>query len=144
MATSNRDAWVVMQSKLQAMGYVVNSIVGEPRSGLQSGLVAVIPGPGDIPEVTLTGPRETHSVILRMYQRVEEEPQEEVEFELDQFRANILSDIFGDFELGGNVAYALPTEFAWDYDTIGAQNAKWRVIDLTVAYRIDDRATFAA
>lgn len=141
MATSNAAAWAAMQDKLQAMGYVVNSTVGAPRSGLQSGMVAVIPAAGEIDETTLSGPREIHRVILRMYQAIEKEPQEDIEGLLDQFRANIMADVFGEFDLGGTIAYPLPTEFEWEYDEIDAQ---WRVINITVAYRIDDRATFAA
>jgi hypothetical protein len=106
-------------------------------------MVAIIPQGGDIDETSLAAPREIHRCVLRYYRNWLEEEQEETEFVLDQFRADILEDIFGDFELGGNVAYALPVEFSWEYDTITVQGILYRVVDVMIAYRIDDSATFA-
>jgi len=92
--------------------------------------------------VTLTGPREIHSVQLRMYRNWLEEAQDETEFELDEFRATIQSDILGDFDLGGNVAYALPAEFVWTYEQSTVEATLYRVINLHIAYRVDDNANF--
>lgn len=143
MATSNRATWQNMQSKLMATGYVANAVIGEPRSKMQSGTVALIPADGHIDETTLPAPREIHRVTLRMYQNWLEEPQEQAEFTLDAFRADIVEDVFGDFDLGGNVAYALPVETTWNWDETEVQNTVYRIVDVQFAYRIDDRATFA-
>lgn len=142
MAGNNKAAWQVMISQLQAMGGVSAAHLGEPRSGAQTGMVALIPQSGEVDETTLTSPREVHNVLLRRYEDVEQQPQAEIEYRLDDWRAQLLADIFGDFDLGGNVAYALPAETAWEYgeDTLGNRN--YRVLDLLISYRVDDNATF--
>jgi hypothetical protein len=142
MAVSDKAAWQTMQSKLMATGYTPNAIIGEPRSKMQSGTVAIIPNDGNIDETTLVGPREIHRVNLRMYRTWLEESQEEIEFLLDQFRADIAEDFFGDFNLGGNVAYALPVELAWHFDEATIENTVYRFLNIEVGYRIDDNATF--
>lgn len=142
MATGNKATLENMASKVATMGYGTNVVIGEPRSKMQSGTVAIIPVEGNVDEVTLSGPREIHRVWLRMYQNWLEEKQEDTEFLLDQFRADIAEDVFGDFDLGGTVAYALPAEFSWTYEENTVQDTLYRIVNVVVAYRIDDRATF--
>lgn len=144
MATSNRAALIAMQSKLMAMGGVVQAVIGEPKSAMQSGLVAIIPTSGRIDETTLRHPREIHIVTLRRYVDALEEPQEQIEFDMDDWRANVLEDINGDFDLGGTIAYPLPTLFEWRYGYQTVENTMYRMLDLIIAYRIDDRALYAA
>lgn len=144
MATANRALLLDMKSKLSGMGGVVQSLIGEPKMGIQDGIVAIIPQGGRIDETTLTAPREIHTVIFRRYADMLREPTENIEFELDQWRAEIMSDVFGDFDLGGNAAYCLPDEFQWTYGYQTIEQRVFRLLDITVAYRIDDNATFAA
>lgn len=144
MATSNRAALIAMQTKLMAMGGVVEAIIGEPKSKMQTGLVAIIPTSGRIDETTLKHPREIHMVTLRRYANALEEPQAQIEFDMDDWRANVLEDINGDFDLGGTVAYPLPTQFTWTYGYQTVENTMYRLLDLVIAYRIDDRALYAA
>ena len=141
MTTPNQTAWQNMKTMLVADGHAP-VVIGEPRKGMVSGTVAIIPMEGDIDAVTLESPREIHRVALRMYVAWLDDS-ETTENTLDQFRADIAADIFGDFNLGGAIAYALPTEFVWTYDEHLIQNGSaYRVINLLVAYRIDDTATF--
>lgn len=142
--TSNETTWRNMQSKLQAMGGVASVVIGEPRSKMQSGTVAIIPEAMRIDEVTLANPREIHTVTIRRYENALSERTENIEFRLDQWRANIERDVFGDFDLGGTIAYALPTEFKAEYGYQTVENTQYRLLDLTVAYRVDDRAPFVA
>lgn len=144
MATSNKATWENVQSKLMAMGYGTNVVIGEPRHEMQSGTIALLPVDGDYDETVLSAPREIHRIALRMYQNWLEQPQEETEFVLDQFRADILEDVCGEFELGGTIAYILPSEFSWSYDELEVENTLYRVINLVIAYRVDARATFVA
>ena len=144
MATANRATLINMQGKLAAMGGVSKAVIGEPKSAVQDGLVAIIPQSGRIDETTLNSPREVHLVTLRRYVSAMREPGEQTEFEMDAWRAEIVEDIFGDFDLGGTVAYALPTQFEWRYGFQTIENTIYRLLDLTVAYRIDDNATFVA
>lgn len=143
MTTPNQTAWQTMKAAIIALGHPI-VVIGEPRTGMQSGTVAIIPVQGEIDEVTLTSPREIHRVVLRLYVQWLDNS-ETTEATLDQFRADMEADIVTDFTLGGAVAYALPAEFTWTYDEHQIQNGSaYRVINLLVAYRIDDQSTFAA
>ena len=144
MATSNKATWQNMQSKLMKMGGIPSVVIGEPRSKMQSGTVALIPLEGNYDETVLNAPREIHRINIRMYQNWLEEPQEEVEFLLDQFRADVMEDIARDFDLGGTIAYIVPDEFVWSYDEAEVENILYRVVNLVIAYRVDERATFVA
>ena len=144
MATGNQLAWQNMQSKIMAMGGVPAVVIGEPRREAQSGLVALIPLQGEVDETVLNAPREIHRISITMYRKWLEDPEEETEFELDKFRAEILEDIFGNFTLGGKVSHVLPAETDWNYDEVEVGSTLYRVINIIVSYRIDENATFAA
>lgn len=140
--TANKAALQNMLSKLKAMGGVTQAVIGEPMAA-QTGTVAIIPTGGRVDETTLTSPREIHAVTLRRYHSALEEPKENIEFAHDQWRANILDDIFGEFDLGGSIAYPLPILTTWDYGYQEVGRVMYRLLDLSISYRIDDRATFA-
>ena len=141
MTTANQDVWTNIKSKLTTLGYQ-NAVIGEPRAGMDSGLIAIIPMEGEIDELTLNSPREIHRLMLRMYVAWLDAA-ETTEGTLDAFRASIESDICGDFDLGGKAAYALPAEFRWSYDERFVQNgSEYRTVSLTIAYRLDDKAAF--
>ena len=144
MAAGNQLAWQNMQSKIMAMGGVPAVVIGEPRREAQSGLVALIPLQGEVDETVLNAPREIHRISITMYRKWLEDPEEETEFELDKFRAEILEDIFGNFTLGGKVSHVLPAETDWNYDEAEVGSTLYRVINIIVSYRIDENATFAA
>ena len=144
MAIGNQLAWENMQSKIMAMGGVPAVVIGEPRKDVQSGMVALIPLEGEVDVVVLSQPREVHRINIRMYRNWLEDSQEETEFELDKFRADILEDIFGEFDLGGNVAYIMPAETVWNADETEVGNTVYRIVNIAVSYRIDANATFAA
>lgn len=141
-ATSDKTTWELLKTNLQKMGGVANVMIGRPKSGIQSGLVAVIPDSGEVGEATLSSPREIHFALLRRYESIAREPQENVEFTLDGWRSQVWSDIWGDFDLGGNIAYAQPTLCSWKYDEEDVGNQTFRTCEIRVAYRVDDRATF--
>ena len=143
IATANIDTLQNMQSKLLAMGGTT-VVIGEPKSAVESGLVAILPQSGRIDETVLNQPREIHVVMFRRYDNMLREPAELIEFEMDAWRAQIMSDIFGNFTLGGSVAYALPTEFQWQYGYGTLEQTMYRLLDIQLAYRIDANATFAA
>lgn len=143
MPTNNKETLLNMKSKLQAMGNAT-VVIGEPKSGVQNGLVAVIPQSGRVDETVLSQPREIHIVMLRRYDNFLGDPQEDVEFRMDFWRAQIMADVFGEFDLGGTVAYALPTEFQWQYGYVTVEQTMYRLLDLQIGYRLDENATFAA
>ena len=142
MATGNKLAWENMQSKIMAMGGVLVVVIGEPRKDVQSGMVALIPLEGEVDSTVMSKPREVNRVNIRMYRNWLEDPQEETEFELDKFRVDILEDIFGDFDLGGKVAYILPLDTQWTFDETEISGTVYRIVNIAISYRIDDNATF--
>ena len=144
MATGNKLVWQNMQSKIMAMGGIPVVVIGEPRKEAQNGMVALFSLDGEVDATVLSQPREVHRTAIRMYRDWLGEPQEETEFVLDQFRADILEDIFGEFDLGGNVAYIMPAETVWNADETEVGSKVYRIVNIAVSYRIDANATFAA
>jgi hypothetical protein len=142
-ATTNKATWTAMKSQLANMGGVSVAVIGEPKSGMQSGTVAIIPSDGSVDETVLNAPREVHSVTLRRYENAMQGPFDEIEFRLDAWRANVAEDFFGDFTLGGTMAYALPTQFSWQYGYGTYESTVYRFLDINIGYRVDDRSTFA-
>lgn len=140
MVTSNEKAWLAMKTKLEAMRYEPVTI-GEPRDTIAAGTVSIIPLEGEVDEATLSHARELHRVGLRMYQNWLDQPQEEIEFKLDQFRADVLADVFGDFTLGGEIAYVEldKAKAEWEWDNLEVASVRFRVIEVVFGYRIDDR-----
>lgn len=143
-ATAQKAVWEDMRDKLAKMGGVPTVSIGEPKSGVQSGMVAIIPEGGSIPETVLNAPREKHTVTLRRYENAMQGPWEAIEFRLDAWRAEILEDIWGDFDLGGTIAYPEPTECPWQYGYATIENTSFRFLDITITYRVDPAAVFAA
>ena len=144
MATMQQTVWENMASKLQTMGGVSVVTIGEPMKAVQSGMVMLIPMTGRIPETVLNAPREVHVVSLVRLENEMREPGEKVEFDLDEWRAEILEDIWGDFDLGGTIAYPLPVETTWEFGTVQYEKTRYRYLDISLSYYVDPTATFVA
>lgn len=142
--TGNRATWTNIRSKIAAMGGVSSAVIGEPIKAMQSGVVAIIADNGRIDETTLGHAREIHVVTLRRYENAFQESRDAIDTRLDEWRAQIMSDIFGDFDLGGNIAYPLPTQCSWQYGWQTVENTMYRLLDFTLAYRVDERTAFVA
>ena len=143
-ATNQAATWQDMASKLKTMGGVTSADIGEPMKGVQPGMVAIIAESGSIDETVLNAPRELHTVTLRRYEDAVAKTPRERDLALDRWRAEILEDVFGDFELGGTIAYPLPLQCRWDYGYQTVENHIFRLLDVTVVYRVDPTATFVA
>ena len=141
-ATNTRAALENIQSKLLAMGGGTKAVIGEPKTGVQSGIVMVIPMGGHVDEVTLTAPREVHQVSIVRLENALQGPEEEIDLRLDKWRAEISEDIWGDFDLGGTIAYALPAETAWEYGHVTYESTLYRYCDITLSFRVDPVAVF--
>lgn len=143
-ATSDALAWQEIASKLQATGWCARVMIGEPKSPPQPITACIIGDSGVIDETVLNSPRQWHTSIIRLYGAFLDEPEESLELDLEQVRANIWADICGDFELGGNVAYIEPTRCSWRWGNLQVGQQMYRVLDISVTYRVDGRATFVA
>ena len=142
VATNTQSTLRALRTKLQAMGGVAGVVIGEPKSAMQSGLVAVLSETGRIDETVLDAPREVHEVTLRRFENAMEGPEEDVEFLLDRWRAELLQDLWGDFDLGATVAHLLPALMSWAYGYVTIENVVYRYLDITVVFRVDPVATF--
>lgn len=144
-ATNQKAVWQNMASKLKAMGGVSVVQIGEPRDKVaQNTMVAIIPEEGSVDETVLNAPREIHTVSLIRYENWLQEPPENIEFALDSWRAEICEDIYGDFDLGGTIAYILPAATKWSYGVVTINNTLYRTLSVSISYRVDPSATFVA
>lgn len=143
MATSDEAAWRAMQSHLGAMGYNVQAEIGEPMAPPEPITAAIIPISGRVDETVLNAPRFVHVIDLRFYADGLAEDRDKVETTLDQIRADIFEDICGDFTLGGTMAYAFPTQCEWRYGWQAIGGRMYRLLDITIAYRVDVTYVFA-
>lgn len=141
-ATSNKAAWQEIQSKVQSMTGIT-CLIGEPTDPPSGITAALIPEGGHVDETTLTDPREVHRIQLRFYAPAFAEPKENTEFILDGYRAQIMADLYGAFTLGGTIAYLLPAQFTWTYGYQTIAQTMFRLLDIPIAYRVDDNAVFA-
>lgn len=141
-ATSFEAALKTIQSAVGKMGGVTKCEIGEPSRGYQSGMVLVVPMSGSVPETTLTNPRETHHVKLIRLEKAFQEPAVDTELKLEQWRAEVMEDINGDFTLGGNVAYILPTQTTWEWGHVTYETTLYRYVDISLNFRIDPAGTY--
>lgn len=139
---ANKVVWQNMRDKLKKMGLVDNVQIGEPTSAPAKVTAAIIPENGRIDENTLDKPREVHRVKITTYIAAIQEPTEETEFKLDDVLQAVKADYFGDFDLGGTIAYPFPSEFTWDYGYQDIGTTKFRLLQISFPYRLDDLATF--
>ena len=143
-ATSDAAAWRVIESALAATGWCKRVQIGEPQSPPEPITACILGDSGEIPATDLGAPHELHRVILRFYAPFLEEPEEQVELDLEQIRANIWADINADFELGGNIAFIWPTGCSWRWGNLEIGHQMYRILDMTIAYYVHDRAPFTA
>ena len=144
MATSNQAAWQTLRSKLLATGLLRTVTIGEPSLVSDGVTCAILATSATVDETTLQSPRELHTTALRFYGLLSDDNREQMEFDLDAIRANIQADMFGDFDLGGTVAYLQPTAFTATWGFLQVGQSWCRILEIPVTYRVDDRATFVA
>ena len=133
----------VIQSHLEASGYFKSTGIGEPRQPPDSPHACVVVARGSNPTTTLNGSIERRVVIIRLYTDWLAEPIEDIEFWIDEVRAKVEEDLFGDFTLGGTVRNIEPTESGWETGSITIGSTIYRTLDYTLSMTIDDSSTYA-
>ena len=107
MAFDIRSTLQNMQSKLAASGYFhgASVLVGEPKAPPSAGglSVAMWMSSAKVVSTTLAAPIENHTVIVRIYSDLFQEPQEDREWTLAQAASDFMSDLCGDFDLGTTI-----------------------------------------
>ena len=125
-----------MQSILLKGGYFKGGVlIGEPKAPPGTRFTAaVFMDSVHIPGTVLDALEEVHVVQLRVYDNMMREPQEDVELEMSIVLSDLMSDMAGDFDLGGTVR---AIDFAGMYGT--AMGARWGYLDVGgIMFRIAD------
>lgn len=150
MAFDIQDTLKRVQSYLQAQGsFGADVSVGEPKSPptQDSNLfAAVMMQQAQVAELTLQTTIETHTLLIRVYRNMLAEPTADIEFSTARVVSDIMSDLFGDADLGGTIRnvdiggiYGTTPSVTWAYIDLGG--VMFRVADLVLPLIVDDSAT---
>ena len=152
MAFDIKRTLQMLQTYVAGSGYVSDCVIGEPkyaRAAQEQPFSAVFMDNVGIYGLTVGGnTREVHVLVIRLYLDMKREPAEDVEIELAQSVQEIISDILGDADLGGNVMTVDPAGMAgesigttWGYEDISG--VMYRMADIRIPILVDDSATMA-
>jgi hypothetical protein len=152
MAFDIKRSLQMVQTYVAGSGYVSDCVIGEPKyapEAQEQPFSSVFIDNVSVYGLTVGGTtREIHVLIIRLYLDMKKEPTEEVEIELAQSVQEIISDILGDADLGGNVMTVDPAGMAgesisttWGYEDISGMN--YRIADIRLPLLVDDSATMA-
>ena len=150
MAFNIKSTIEAISSFLQAGGYIEKEGVGEPKSPPAEELSAsVFMDSVGVVELTLGTTIEIHTVNIRLYMKMLQEPTEQVEYKLAEVVSDIGSDLLGDYDLGATIrnvdaggSKGSAMRAQWGYLDLGG--TMFRVVDLFVPLLVDDSASLAA
>jgi hypothetical protein len=142
----------MLQTYVSGSGYVSDCVIGEPKyapEAQEQPFACVFMDNVSVYGLTVGGnTREIHVLLIRLYLDMKKEPAEEVEVEMAQSVQEIVSDILGDADLGGQIMTVDPAGMAgesitttWGYEDISGLN--YRIADIRVPLLVDDSATMA-
>ena len=136
---------------LLASGYLRDVMIGEPKSPPSGDQLtaSVFLNSISVAEVTLGSTIESHVLMLRIFRNMLAEPTETMEKEFAKAVSSILSDIIGEFDLGGSVrsidvAGIYGPSIAVSYGYLDLGGTMFRIADITLPLIVDDSATTTA
>ena len=136
---------------LLASGYLRDVMIGEPKSPPSGDQLtaSVFLNSISVAEVTLGTTIESHVLTLRIFRNMLAEPTETMEKEFAKAISSILSDIIGEFDLGGSirsidVAGIYGSSIAVSYGYLDLGGTMFRIADITLPLIVDDSATTTA
>ena len=136
---------------LLASGYLRDFMIGEPKSPPSGDQLtaSVFLNSISVAEVTLGTTIESHVLMLRIFRNMLAEPTETMEKEFAKAVSSILSDIIGEFDLGGSVrsidvAGIYGPSIAVSYGYLDLGGTMFRIADITLPLIVDDSATTTA
>ena len=136
---------------LLASGYLRDVMIGEPKSPPNGDQLtaSVFLRSINVAEVTLGTTIESHVLMLRVFRNMLAEPTESMEKEFAKAISSILSDIIGEFDLGGSIRsidiagmYGASVSVNYGYMDLGG--TMFRIADITLPLIVDDSATTTA
>ena len=151
MAFAIRNTLVALEGHLEASGYFGQVQIGEFKSAPDDRLAASIwlVGASAYQVYLDGGSAEVHTVNVRIYRKAFEEPESEIENDIAQAVSQVMSDLSGEFDLGGtirniDIAGMAGTPLSVDFGHLDVGGTIFRVADITVPMLVDDSATAAA
>ena len=136
---------------LLASGYLRDVMIGEPKSPPSGDQLtaSVFLNSISVAEVTLGTTIESHVLMLRIFRNMLAEPTETMEKEFAKAVSSILSDIIGEFDLGGSirsidVAGMYGASISVNYGYMDLGGTMFRIADITLPLIVDDSATTTA
>ena len=136
---------------LLASGYLRDVMIGEPKSPPSGDQLtaSVFLNSISVAEVTLGTTIESHVLTLRIFRNMLAEPTNTMEKEFAKAVSSILSDIIGEFDLGGSVrsidvAGIYGSSIAVNYGYLDLGGTMFRIADITLPLIVDDSATTTA
>lgn len=151
MAFKVKSTLQAVESYLKASGYVRTVLVGEPKQPVEGHGVsaAIYMTSADVVQLTLNGTIEVHTATIRLYADMLREPLEANEFEMSEIAGSILSDLLGEYDLGGTVRnidaggqYGSAVSVRWGH--VDVSGKMYRIADIALPLIVDDSATLAA
>jgi len=142
-----------IQSHLAKSGYCRTNQIGEPKQASKERIAAAVFNRSArvirVPLGGSPGTEELHIINVRLYMNMMDQPQEQIEFLLNEAASSITEDLMADFDLGATVRhvdvggiYGQPLEVVYGY--LELSGVMYRVADLTVPLVVDNNVTLAA
>lgn len=141
-----------LETVLKASGRYPIVRIGEPKQPPITGqgiAAAVYLASQAVVGTTLTTPIEVHTVTVRFYRAMLDQPEDKAEIDLANAVADFEADLDGDYTLGGNVRnidiggqYGQGLGAEWGYVDIGG--TMFRTAVVTVPLIVDSTVSFVA
>lgn len=146
MAFNVRATLEKVQSYLVSDGGFKGATIGEPKSlavGTEIAAAVFMRGVSITKFFVNGGTEETHTVNVRLYRDMLMEPTKDMEIEVAVAVQRIVSDLLGDFDLGGTIRNVdgVNVRTDWGYGDVGGK--MYRIADITLPLIVDDSATAA-
>lgn len=139
-----------LRSYLAAEGWFGSVTIGEPKAPPSSERMAAALFMANISTIPITLARsmELHGVTLRIYRNTLNDPEEQVETDLADAMSKFMTDIEGDWQLGGAIhhidtsgAISSGVSGTWGYLDVGG--TMFRVIDVSLPLVVDTAVVMA-
>lgn len=125
-------------------------LIGEPKTAPSERFTAAVWLDSiEIPEVVLAETIEVYTVFIRIYDNMTHEPQADVEIHMGKAAARVVSDLAGDFTLGGtirniDVAGQYGPGLGSRFKHLEVGGTMFRICDVRVPMIVDGSAILAA
>jgi hypothetical protein len=141
------NSFTSLESFIRATGHFDHAQIGEPQSPAESGLSAyIIADSVTTPELVLDAPVRVFNIVIRCLTRALEDGRQ-TELDMLTAVAQLLADIEGDFDLGGelraiDVGGTYTQSTSVDFDWIDEKGTMYRRCDIALGLIFDTTDTF--